>query len=164
MNAGRHETPLEKADRNWVDLLQELRVSQTGVQLLTGLLLTLPFQDRFSDLTTTQRQVYLAVVTFAIASTIFQIAPVALHRTLLHFGEKDWLVARGNVAAHCGLACLAVALSGAMWLIFDVVVGGMAGLVALVVAGSAFAGTWWVLPLHRRNKNRRTGLVRGGSG
>lgn len=146
----RNETALERDDRNWNELLQELRVSQTGVQLLTGLLLTLPFQDRFWSLNSAQQRIYLGIVTLAIASTVFLVAPVSLHRILFHLGEKSWLVAHGNTAAHCGLACLAAALTGAVWLIFDVVVGSPQSLVAGAVAGAAFFAAWWVMPLTRR--------------
>jgi Family of unknown function (DUF6328) len=60
--AQRGETSLERLDRNWADLLQELRVVQTGVQLLTGFLLILPFQSRFEQLTTTQQTIYLVTL------------------------------------------------------------------------------------------------------
>lgn len=58
-DAARSETPTMRLDRNWDDLLQELRVAQTGVQLLTGLLLTVPFRSRFLDLVPQQLAVYL---------------------------------------------------------------------------------------------------------
>lgn len=137
--AGRHETAAERDDRNWGELLQELRVSQTGVQLLTGLLLTLPFQDRFSDLDDLERGVYLVVVAAAVASTAFLIAPVALHRMLFRQGAKGWLVTRGNLAAHVGLGFLAIAMTGVVWLIFDVVAGLVPGTVAALLAAVAVA-------------------------
>src|ERR1700753_3199988 len=78
----RGETQLERLDRNWADLLQELRVVQTGVQLLTGFLLTLPFQARFAGLGEFQQDVYLVTVGSAVAATGFLIAPVTIHRVL----------------------------------------------------------------------------------
>jgi len=78
----RNETALERLDRNWVDLLQELRVIQTGVQLLTGFLLILPFQARFEQLTLFQQNVYLLTLAAAVIATGFLIAPVSLHRFL----------------------------------------------------------------------------------
>lgn len=146
---GRDETAAERDDRNWGELLQELRVSQTGVQLLTGLLLTLPFQDRFADLDNLECNIYLVVVVAAVTSTAFLIAPVALHRMLFREGEKGWLVARGSVAAHVGLGCLAIAMTGVVWLIFDVVAGQLQGTVAAVLAAVAFGWLWWVAPLAR---------------
>ena len=152
---GRDETELERDDRNWTELLQELRVSQTGVQLLTGLLLTLPFQDRFQDLDELQRDVYLVVVVAAITSTAFLIAPVALHRILFRQGEKHWLVSQGNLAANIGLAGLAVALAGAVWLIFGVVAGFIAASIAALATAIAFATLWWVFPLQKRETAAR---------
>ncbi len=78
----RDETQDEQADRKWTDLLQELRVMQTGVQLLAGFLLTLPFQDRFADLDDVQRTAYLVLVTVAGITTALVLAPVAVHRRL----------------------------------------------------------------------------------
>src|ERR1700712_4312613 len=89
----RSETETERLDRNWSDLLQELRVVQTGVQLLTGLLLTVPFQARFSDLTGYQRVVYQATVSTSVIATALLITPVALHRLLFRQHARRSLVA-----------------------------------------------------------------------
>src|SRR5256885_7464608 len=78
----RGETELQRLDRNWAELLQELRVVQTGVQLLTGFLLTLPFQQAFANLSNAQQGIYLAVVGLSAMSTALLIAPVALHPAL----------------------------------------------------------------------------------
>src|SRR3954469_24975957 len=126
---GRNETTAERQDRNWNELLQELRVTQTGVQLLTGLLLTLPFQQRFTLLDDVAKVVYLAVVISAVSSTALLIAPVAFHRMLFRQGAKGWLVSRGNFTAMVGLGGLMLAFAGALWLIFDVVVGRAAACV-----------------------------------
>jgi hypothetical protein len=147
---GRHETDAERSDRNWNELLQELRVTQTGVQLLTGLLLTLPFQQRFSVLDDLAKGVYLGVVVSAVSATALLIAPVAFHRLLFRQGEKNWMVTRGNVSAMCGLAGLAIATSGALWLIMDVVVGRGAAFVAAGLALAVFAVLWWGVPLAQR--------------
>src|SRR5438045_490072 len=80
--SGRDETELERLDRNWNDILQELRVVQTGVQLLTGFLLTLPFQQRFTTLSRAERGLYLAAVAVSILATGFLQAPVSVHRAL----------------------------------------------------------------------------------
>src|SRR4051812_1396814 len=88
----RDETPMEKLDRNWNELLQELRVVQTGVQFLTGFLLTLPFQQRFSALSTHEQVTYVCALGLAIASTALIIAPVALHRNLFRKHARPELV------------------------------------------------------------------------
>lgn len=144
------ETEAERNDRNWNELLQELRVSQTGVQLLTGLLLTLPFQDKFATLTDLQRNAYLVIVCSAVLATALLISPVALHRMLFQQGEKTWLVKRGNQAAHGGLACLSVAMVGVIWLIFSVVAGQLQGWIVGAVAAVVFVALWWVLPMNQR--------------
>src|SRR3954470_8048712 len=79
---GRDETPAERADRNWIEVLQELRVIQTGTQILTGFLLALAFQPTFADLTDGQTAFYLTLVVLSALSAIIALAPVALHRTL----------------------------------------------------------------------------------
>jgi hypothetical protein len=150
---GRDETATERQDRNWIELLQELRVTQTGVQLLTGLLLTLPFQQRFSLLDTAATGVYLVVVVSAVASTALLIAPVAFHRMLFRHGEKDWLVSHGNRSAVLGLAGLMLASSGALWLIFDVVTNRVTACVVVLVAMASISALWWGLPASQRREN-----------
>jgi hypothetical protein len=149
---GRNETEPERQDRNWNELLQELRVTQTGVQLLTGLLLTLPFQQRFSLLDDVAKGVYLAVVIAAVSSTALLIAPVAFHRVLFRHGEKEWLVSRGNLSAIVGLAGLMLASSGALWLIFDVVTSRLTACVVVAVALALFTTLWWGVPLSQRRQ------------
>ena len=87
----RSENP-ERLDRNWSSLLQELRVTQTGVQSLTGFLLTLPFQQRFDRLDALMRAVYVATVTCSIAATIALVSPVAMHRLLFRPRRLNQLV------------------------------------------------------------------------
>jgi hypothetical protein len=149
-DSGRNETAAEQHDRNWNELLQELRVTQTGVQLLTGLLLTLPFQQRFSVLDGLAKGVYLGVVICAVSSTALLIAPVAFHRLLFRQGEKDWLVSRGNLSAMVGLAGLMLASSGALCLIFDVVLDRVTACVVVGVALVLMTLLWWGVPLSQR--------------
>src|SRR6478752_8739976 len=88
----RNESPMQRLDRNWADLLQELRVVQTGVQLLTGFLLTLPFQARFGQLSGYEQTIYLITVALAVAATGFLIAPVSLHRKLFRQHAQELMV------------------------------------------------------------------------
>lgn len=151
---GRDETPTERMDRNWNELLQELRVAQTGVQILTGFLLTVPFQQRFADLDRYQERVYLVLVVLAVAATGFIVAPVSLHRLLFRRHLKRELVTWADRLARTGLAMLALVLAGSALLLFDVVVGRAAGWVAgsLVLAGLALV--WVVVPV-RLARNAR---------
>jgi hypothetical protein len=120
----------ETLTRNWDELLQEIRVTQTGVQILTGFLLTVPFSNRFEDLTAFQRDVYLAVLAGSVLTTGLVVAPVAMHRVLFRQRRRELLVESGNRFAMAGLAMLAVTVSGVVLLVVDVVVGATAGWVA----------------------------------
>ena len=143
----RGETPMQRLDRNWADLLQELRVVQTGVQLLTGFLLTLPFQARFQELTPAQQSVYLATVAVSVAATGFLIAPVAVHRILFRRHARQVLVQVSHRLAVVGLFLLGTAIIGVVLLIFDVVAGRTLGLVAAAAAMMVLISLWAVLPV-----------------
>jgi hypothetical protein len=137
----------EQLTRNWSELLQELRVTQTGIQVLTGFLLTVPFSSRFSQLTQLQRNAYLVVLTGAILSTALMMSPAAFHRVLFRHGEKPWLVDIANQIARAGLAMIALTTGGVAFLAFDVVAGLTAGAVAGVGAVLVFALLWVGIPL-----------------
>ncbi|MGV0624090.1 DUF6328 family protein, partial [Mycobacterium kansasii] len=96
----RGETEIERLDRNWNSLLQELRVVQTGVQLLTGFLLTLPFQQRFDVLGGPMRIVYLVTVGCSVGATVLLIAPVAIHRLLFRRHRLQALVSAAHRCAY----------------------------------------------------------------
>lgn len=142
----RNETFTERMDRNWNELLQELRVTQTGTQILTGFLFTIPFQQRFADLDAYQKDLYLVLVVLAVLATALIVAPVSLHRVLFRRGLKPQLVAAADVFARAGLVVLALVLSGGAMLLFDVVstreVGWVVGGVSLAVLTAA----WWLVP------------------
>ena len=150
---GRDEDERQRVDRNWSELLQELRVTQTGVQLLAGFLLTLPFQDRFADLSTAQDAVYLTVVVLAVTSTGLLVAPVSFHRAVFRRQEKEWLVVTAHWLARGGLALMSIAVAGIVWLIFSVVVGTVAAYVAGVGMGLFLVGLWFVVPLAARQRD-----------
>lgn len=135
-----------KLDRNWQELLQELRVAQTGVQILTGFLLTLPFTPRFETLAESRRTVYAAVLCSAVVATFLLMTPVALHRALFHRHARPWLVEAAHHSSRWGLGTLAFANIGAVWLILDVVATTwVAWLIAVLLAGFVIA-VWVVLP------------------
>jgi hypothetical protein len=142
----RDETEAQRLDRNWNEMLQELRVTQTGTQILTGFLLTIPFQQRFAELDDTQRTIYLVLVAFAALATILALAPVSLHRALFRQGAKPEIVRWTNRLLMGTLACVALTLIGTSVLIFDVVVGLQAGIVAGVVTSVLTVLAWLALP------------------
>lgn len=157
----RDESETERLDRNWTELLQELRVTQTGTQILTGFLLTIPFQARFSELGPHQLAVYLVMVVLAALATVLAIAPVALHRALFRQGAKDRIVLVSNRLLIVALACVSLTLTGSTLLIFDVVAGRTAGLVAGAATFAVIALTWLALPaVHRTRLGSRWGRPR----
>jgi Family of unknown function (DUF6328) len=147
----RGETEIERLDRNWNNLLQELRVVQTGVQLLTGFLLTLPFQQRFTVLGEPMRIVYLATVACSVGATVLLVAPVGIHRLLFRRHRLQVIVSAAHRCAYAGLALLGTALTGVTVIVFDAVAGRTAALVAGACALGLFAFFWWVLPLLLRS-------------
>ena len=99
----RDETEAQRLDRNWSSLLQELRVAQTGVQLLTGFLLTLPFQQRFTQLDDVMRTAYLVTVACSIGATVLLIAPVSMHRLLFRRRRLKTVVSAAHSYAMVGM-------------------------------------------------------------
>lgn len=140
------EATYKRIDRHWAELLQELRVVQAGVQILAGLLYTVPFQAGFSSLELWQRSVYLAAVSLATLAAALLIAPVALHRALYRRRLRPELIEVSGAVAKLGLASLALSLVAVVVLVFSVVVGSTVGLVAGAVALVGFAYLWLALP------------------
>ncbi|PWB98327.1 sodium:proton antiporter [Salinibacterium hongtaonis] len=151
---GRDETPNVRADRNWSELLQELRAVQMGSQIFGGFLLTLPFQERFSALDDTQVAVYLTLVALAAIVTILGLAPVVLHRMLFRRGAKARLVRFGNVLVKCMLALVALLTIGIAVLLFDVVAGHSIGIIAGCIATLVVAALAVVAYAQRRSIDR----------
>ena len=150
---GRSESPAQRADRNWNELLQELRVMQTGVQILTGFLLTLPFQARFADLDSYQRTVYLVLVVTSVTATALIVAPVSVHRSLFRKQMKSHIVTLGDRLTRVALGVLGLVITGATLLVFDVVVGRTEGIVVSSCVLVLLSIVWVVLPevLRRRD-------------
>ena len=123
---------------------------QTGVQILTGFLLTVPFTDRFSALDDRQRTIYLALLLGAAVTTCLIVAPVSFHRVLFRQQQRPWLVAAANVCARLGLAAFGLVSAAVVLLVFDIVVGTTAAIVASVVVLALVVGLWLVVPLLAR--------------
>ncbi len=142
----RQESPEERLTRNWDELLQELRVTQTGVQILTAFLLTVPFSSRFPELDAGQRSTYLVVLSGSVLTTALVIAPVAFHRILFRQRMRKWLVEAANISARAGLVMMALTIAGALFLVFDVVVSRGMAVAALCVSFALFVALWAVAP------------------
>lgn len=133
-------------NRNWNELLQELRVTQTGVQILTGFLLTVPFQARFEDLSQDQKIVYAVVLAGSIVTTALVVAPVAIHRALFRQRRRLLIVESGALLARAGLATLALTVSGVLFLCIDLTLGRTAGYIGLALTAVLLGGLWFVAP------------------
>jgi hypothetical protein len=142
----RQETPAERADRNFNELLQELRVSQTGVQILFAFLLTLAFQSSFAKVTTPQLAVYVTTLLLCACATALLIAPVALHRRLFRQGKKRQVVETASRLAQGGLLMLFLAICGAILFILDFVLARTLAVVLAVGVTVVFLALWYVLP------------------
>ncbi|GAA4715175.1 DUF6328 family protein [Nocardioides conyzicola] len=160
MRHGRDETDEERVDRKFDDLLQELRVVQTGAQLTAGFLLTLPFQDSFSDLDRFQEGLYLGLVLLAALTTALVLAPVAVHRRLSGQHVKSRILVAGHRLASCALAAIALLVTGMVTFIVDVVVDRAWA----CVAGGAMAIVLLLLLVVLPRSLRRIAAVEEGSG
>jgi hypothetical protein len=140
------ETPKQRTTRKWNEMLQELRVAQTGIQIITGFLLTIPFSTGFDELSTVDEVAYLVTVSASILSAGLIIAPVAFHRVLFGRHEKEWLIGAADATARAGLALMGVTMTGAMFLVFSRVVGPVAATVAAAVTAVVLATLWLVVP------------------
>ncbi|MGH8868345.1 MAG: DUF6328 family protein [Actinomycetes bacterium] len=143
----RPETDIQRADRRYGDLLQELRVAQTGVQFLFAFLLTLAFTDRFESITDFQQSIYIGTLLVTVAAAALLIGPVPLHRMLFRRGLKPQLVIGTDRLARGGLALLVVAVNGAVLLILDVVIGGAVAYLLTAATTLWFVIFWYGVPL-----------------
>jgi hypothetical protein len=154
---GRGERPLERADRNMIEMLQELRVAQTGVQILFAFLLSLSFTERFRDIDDFQLWTYVVTLLLTSLTTGLLVAPAAIHRMLFGRGVKAFTVRIGHRLFVAGLASLALTLVGAVLLVLDVAVGRTFGVWSAAGLGVVLVGLWFVLPLPVRTRNERDG-------
>jgi hypothetical protein len=144
--------PPQQITRNLSELLQELRVMQTGVQILTGFLLTVPFTERFTELTENQQRIYLGILVGAVLTTLVIVAPVCYHRVLFRQGRREWIVAAAQRCALAGLVGLAAVSTAVVLLVFDIVLGTAAALTAAAAVALAFIVMWAAVPLRGRER------------
>jgi Family of unknown function (DUF6328) len=145
------ESHEERLNRELIELLNELRVILPGVQVLFAFLLTVPFTNRFSQITESQRQVYFATFLLAAVATGLLIAPSAYHRLRWRQRDKEQLLRTSNRLAIAGMAFLAAALTGVVYLVTDLIFEAAAA-VSLVTAAAVlfYFWFWYGLPLMRR--------------
>jgi hypothetical protein len=151
--SGRHETAEERADRRWGDLLQELRVAQTGVQILFGFLLTVVFQQRFTELSNTDRHIYVSTVVLGAATTGALIGPVSMHRLLTGRRLKPETVDLASRLTLLGVVLLLGTMASSLLLVLRMAMrdAGAAWLAGAMVVWCALC--WFVLPLWARYRS-----------
>ncbi|MEY9929820.1 ABC-type multidrug transport system permease subunit [Catenulispora sp. GP43] len=142
----RDERAEERADRNLAELLQELRVLQTGVQIIFAFLLGIAFTARFTQLSQTQQYVYVAALLMSVVSVAVLAAPVAIHRGVFRSGMKERVVTLSTHCARVGTLFLSIALDCAVFLIIDVVLGRVAASIITGCVAATFLALWFVFP------------------
>ena len=142
----RSETPFERADRNWNEILQEARVIQTCTQIIVGFLLAVAFQPRFAELDDYQRVMYLVLVSLGGLATALGLALVTMHRRFFGKRQKIRVVRIGNRLLISNLIVVAVLAALVTGLIFDVVLSRTAGFIALGAGLLVTFGLWAVGP------------------
>ncbi len=152
--SGRNETKEERLDRNLQELLGELRVILPGVQVLFAFLLVVPFNQRFEEVSTFQKYLYLGTLVCAAAASACLIAPSIHHRITFRTQDKEHLVARANRLTIVGGVFLALAMTGAIWLITGYLYGDTITAVTAVVVAGMFAVLWYIVPLLRLRQQR----------
>jgi len=146
----RDESEAERDDRNLAELLQELRVTGLGVQVLFGFLLSLPFTNRFTKLSQGQRDLYLATLVLAAVATALLLGPVAYHRLVFRRGQKERLVRAASVMAIAGLATVGLAVSAAVLLVTGFVASPLPAALITAFVTCMFGALWFAFPLARR--------------
>lgn len=154
--SGREESEDARLDRNLGELLQELRVALPGVQVLFAFLLAVPFQRNFTEISPFEEKVYFITLVCTAISAALLIAPSSYHRMTFRLQQKHELVFIANRFTIVGLGFLAVAMTGALVLIADILFGGVVTVVTGVGAALMFATLWYALPLQRRLSLKRS--------
>jgi hypothetical protein len=145
----RHETPLERLDRNLEELTGELRVVVTGVQVLFAFLLIVPFNSGFAHVGDFERVVYFVTLVLAALAAVCTIAPSAEHRLLFRHDDKRHIVFRSNRVVILGMTCLALAMCGCLLLVTTKLFGVTAGALAASIGALPFAVLWFAGPICR---------------
>jgi hypothetical protein len=141
----------ERLNRELIELLNELRVVLPGVQVLFAFLLTVPFTNQFARITDVQRQVFFATFVLTSLATGFLIAPSAYHRLRWRQHDKEQMLTTANRLSIAGLAFLAAALTGVVFLVTDLMFDAAAVVAVVTAAAAAFLFWFWYgLPLSRR--------------
>ncbi|MFJ9562450.1 DUF6328 family protein [Streptomyces fuscichromogenes] len=150
---GRDETEEERADRMWGELIQEVRVAQTGVQILFGFLLTVVFQQKYAELSDTDKTIYVITVILGASATGALIGPVSLHRLVAGRRVKPKAVRVASRLTSVGLFLLLVTMTAALVLILRVATDGSPVTWVVVAVVVWYLLCWYGLPLWSRHRH-----------
>lgn len=145
----RNELPMERLDRNSIELMGQLRVAGTGVQVLLAFLLVVPFNAGWRHVTAFDRYVYYVTLLCIAAAAALLIAPSVHHRMLFRRGEKRYLVELGNRLAITAMVLVTIGLTGILLLISNVLFGAVAAGIVGAFALIGVATLWFGLPMWR---------------
>jgi hypothetical protein len=149
-----HEDDAERLDRNLIELLNELRVSGTGIQVLLAFLLIVPFNSGYKRMSGFDKDIYFAALLCIAAAAACLIAPSIHHRLLFRHGERPFIVWLANRLAIAGMVFLAFGLAAILLLIGNVVFGTTVAAVVGSCAGLVLVVVWFAIPLTRRLQAR----------
>lgn len=144
------ETEHERIERDYVELLEEIRIALPGGEVMLAFLLTAPFSERFGRLHDAQKLVYFVSLLCIALATALLLAPTAYHRIRFQAGDKPWITRRGTALVLAAMIAMVPGISGTLFVVTDVTFSRLA---ALVVSGGAamfLVGLWFVVPLLRR--------------
>ena len=147
---GRDETVLEKLDRNTIELLNELRVASTGIQVMFGFLLIVPFNSGFQRISSFEKTVYFVTLLCVATASVLLMAPSIQHRVLFRSGQKDYLVRTANRLAIMSMVFIGLGFTGILVLLSDFVLGGVAPIIVGVLAAAGIGTLWFAAPVARR--------------
>lgn len=147
---GRDETNEEMLDRNTIELLNELRVASTGIQVMFGFLLIVPFNSGFRRISSFEKDVYFVTLLCVATSSVLLIAPSIQHRILFRQGQKAYVVRMANQLAIISMVFLGTGFTGILVLLSDFVIGGVAPIIIGVLATAGIGTLWFAVPIARR--------------
>jgi hypothetical protein len=147
------EQESERLGRNVTDLLNELRVAGTGIQVMFAFLLVVPFNAGWKKASLFDKHVYFASLLCIAIASVLLIAPSVHHRLLFRQHERGYLVQVGTRLAIVAAGFLALGLTGILVLISNYVFGTTVAIAVGIAAAIVVVSVWFVLPLSHRHSS-----------
>jgi O-antigen/teichoic acid export membrane protein len=148
----RHESEMERLDRNTTELLNELRVAAVGIQVLFAFLLIVPFNTGWKKVNSFDRYDYFVTLLCIATSATLLVAPSIHHRLLFRRRQKAYLVRMGTRLTIVAMVFLTIGFTGILVLLSDIVFSGVTAAVVGVCTGVLVSTVWFGIPLARRRK------------